>query len=84
MITKSRMDLDDFYFANTLDETAITALPGKINEKKSDKTEKKSKSNLYLCIGDEARRIFKARKPAVSIKTERYQRCGIKCFNRKV
>ena len=32
------------------------------------------KSNLYLCIGDEAQRIFKARKPAVNVKTERYPR----------
>ena len=29
---------------------------------------------MYLCIGNEAQRIFKAQKPTVSIKTERYPR----------
>ena len=32
------------------------------------------KSDLYLCIGDEAQRIFKARKPAVNVKMERFPR----------
>ena len=36
--------------------------------------ETKLKPNLYLCFGDEAQRIFKAQKPAVNVKTERYPR----------
>ena len=30
--------------------------------------------NLYLCIGDEAQRIFKVQRPAVNVKTVRYPR----------
>ena len=65
---------DDFYFANTLDETVIAALPGEVHGKNRIDAKKKLKSNLYLCIRDEAQRLFNARKPAVNIKTERYPR----------
>ena len=74
MVAKYDIDPEDFYFANTLDEAAIAALPGKSMEKNWIDEEKTFKSNLYLCIVDEAQRIFKAQKPAVSIKTERFQR----------
>ena len=74
MIAKYDINPDDFYFANTLDEAAIAALPGEVNGKNRIDAEKKLKSNLYLCFRDEAQRIFEARKPAVSIKTERYPR----------
>ena len=74
MIAKYDIDPDDFYFASTLNAAAITALPEEVNGKKRLDSEKKLKSNLYLCIGDEAQRIFKARKPTVNIKTERYPR----------
>ena len=49
-------------------------MPDEVIGKKRTKSEKKLKSNLYLCIGDEGQRIFKARKPGVNIKTERYPR----------
>ena len=62
MIIKYDIDPDDFYFANTLNTAAITALPEEVNGKNRLDSEKKLKSNLYLCIGDEAQRIFKARK----------------------
>ena len=74
MIAKYDIDPDDFYFANTLNAAAITALPEEVNGKNRLDSEKKLKSNLYLCIGDEAQRIFKARKPTVNIKTVRYPR----------
>ena len=74
MIAKYDIDPDDFYFASTLNSAAITALPEEVNGKNRLDSEKKLKSNLYLCIGDEAQRIFKARKPTVNIKTERYPR----------
>ena len=48
--------------------------PQEVNGKNKIEAEKKLKSNLYLCIGDEAQIIFKARKPTVSIRTERYIR----------
>ena len=74
MIAKYDIDHDDFYFANTLNAAAITALPEEVNGKNRLDSEKKLKSNLYLCIGDEAQRIFKARKPTVNIKMVRYPR----------
>ena len=74
MIAKYDIDPDDFYFANTLNAAAVTALPEEVNGKNRLDSEKKLKSNLYLCIGDEAQRIFKARKPTVNIKTVRYPR----------
>ena len=74
MIAKYDIDPDDFYFANTLNAAAVGALPEEVNGKNRLDSEKKLKSNLYLCIGDEAQRIFKARKPTVNIKTERYPR----------
>ena len=49
-------------------------MPEEVNGKNRLDSEKKLKSNLYLCIGDEAQRIFKARKPTVNIKTVRYPR----------
>ena len=67
MIAKYDIDPDDFYFASTLNAAAITALPEEVNGKNRLDSEKKLKSNLYLCIGDEAQRIFKARKPTVNI-----------------
>ena len=74
MIAKYDIDHDDFYFARTFIAAAITALPEEVNGKNRLDLEKKLKSNLYLCIGDEAQRIFKAQKPAVNVKTERYPR----------
>ena len=68
MIAKYDIDPDDFYFASTLNAAAITALGEEVNGKNRLDSEKKLKSNLYLCIGDEAQRIFKARKPTVNIK----------------
>ena len=70
MIAKYDIDPDDFYLDATLDTTAIAALPRDVSGKNLLESEKKMKSSLYLCIGDEAHRIFKARKPPVSIKTE--------------
>ena len=70
MIAKYDIDPDDFYFARTLNAAAIAALPEEVNGKNRIESEKKLKSNLYLCIGDEAQRIFKARKPVVNVKTE--------------
>ena len=74
MIAKYDIDSDDFYFANALSAAAIAVLSEEVNGKNRIEAEKKLKSNLYLCIGDEAQRIFKTRKPTVSIKTERYLR----------
>ena len=74
MIAKYDTDPDDFYFARTLNATAIAALPDDVNGKNRTESEKKLKSNLYLCIGDEGQRIFKARKPGLNIKTEHYPR----------
>ena len=70
----AKYDPDDFYFARTLNAAAIAALPEELNGKNHTDAEKKLKSNLYRCIGDEAQRIFKARKPAVNVKTEPYPR----------
>ena len=74
MIAKYDIDPDDFYFARTLNAAAIAALSEDVNGKNRIEAEKKLKSNLYLCIGDKAQRIFKVRKPAVNVKTERYSR----------
>ena len=74
MIAKFDIDPDDFYFARTLNAAAITALPEEVNGKNRIDAEKKLKSNLYFCIGDEAQRIFRAQKPAVNVKTELYPR----------
>ena len=74
MIAKYDIDPDDFYFASTLNAAAITALPEEVNGKNRLDSEKKLKFNLYICIGDEAQRIIKARKPMVNIKTVRYPR----------
>ena len=60
MIAKYDIDLDDFHFARTLNAAAIAALPEEVNGKNRTEVEKKLKSNLYLCIGDKAQRIFKA------------------------
>ena len=43
------------------------SVTGRNQWKNRIEAEKKLKSNLYLCIGDEAQRIFKARKPAVNV-----------------
>ena len=59
-----------FSFDNTLDASAIAALLEEIIGKNRIDAEKKLKSKLHLCIGDKAQRIFKASKPAVSIKTQ--------------
>ena len=72
MIAKYDLDPDDSYFAHTLNATAMANLPEEVNGKNRIESERKLKSNLYLCIGDEAQRIFKARKPAVNVKMERY------------
>ena len=72
MIAKYHIDPNDFYFARTLNAAAIAALPEEVNGKNRIDAEKQLNPNLYLCIGDEAQRIFKARKPAVNVKTERY------------
>ena len=69
MIAKYDIDPDDFCFAHTLNATAMANLPEEVNGKNRIESERKLKSNLYLCIGDEAQRIFKARKPAVNVKT---------------
>ena len=74
MIAKYDIDPDDFYFARTLNAAAIAALPEEVNGKNRIEAEKKLKSNLYICIGDEAQRTCKARIPAVNVKTERYPR----------
>ena len=74
MIAKYDIDPDDFYFVRTLNAAAIAALPVDVNGKNRIGAENKLKSNLYLCIGDKAQRIFKAQKPAVNVKTERYPR----------
>ena len=74
MIAKYDIDSDDFYFARTLNAAAIAALPEDVNGKNRIESEKKLKSNIYLCIGDEAQRIFKARKPPVNAKMKRYPR----------
>ena len=74
MIAKFDIDPDDFYFARALNAAAIAALQEDVNRKNRLEAEKKLKSKLYLCIGDEAQRIFKARKSAVNFKTERYPR----------
>ena len=70
MIADYDIDPDDFFFNDTLDATAIAALPGEVNGKNRLEAEKKLKSNLYLCNGDGAQTI----KKAVSNKTERYPR----------
>ena len=54
MIAKYDTDPDDFYLADTLDETAIAALPGEFIGKNRSDAEKRLKFNLYLCIGDGA------------------------------
>ena len=72
MIVKYDIDPDDFYFAHTLNATDVANLPEEVNGENRIESEKKS--NLCLCIGDKAQRIFKARKPAVNVKTERYPR----------
>ena len=74
MIAKYDIDPDDFYFARTLNAAALAALPEDVNGKNRIEAEKKLSSNLYLCFRDEAQRIFKARKPAVNVKTEMYPR----------
>ena len=74
MIAKYDIDPDDFSFAQTLNAAAIAALPDEVNGKNRTESEKKLKSNLYLCIGDEGQKFFKARKPGVNIKKERYPR----------
>ena len=70
MIAKYDIDPDDFYFARTLNAAAIAALAEDLIGKNRIEAEKKLKSSLYLCIGDEAQGITKARKPAVNVKTE--------------
>ena len=67
MIAKYDIDPDDFYFASTLNAAAIGALPEEVNGKNRLESEKKLKSNLYLCIGDEAQRIFKIRDKMISV-----------------
>ena len=74
LIAKYDIDPDDFYFVATLDATAIAALPGDVNRKNCLESEKKLKPKLYLCIGNEAQKIFKPRKLAVSFKMEQYPR----------
>ena len=66
MIAKYDIDPPEFYFARTLNAAVIAALPEEVNGKNRIKAEKKLKSNLYLCIRDEAQRILKA---AVNVKT---------------
>ena len=73
MIAKYNIDPDDFCFARTINAAAIAALAEDVYGKNRIEAEKKLKSNLYLCIGDEAQRIFKDRKPAVNVKKERYR-----------
>ena len=74
MIGKFDIGPDDFYFARTLNAAAIATLQEDVNGKNCIQSEKKFKSNLYLSIGDEAQRIFKAPNPALNVKTERYPR----------
>ena len=50
MIAKNDMDPDDSYFDATLTATQVTALPMGVIEKNRTESEKKLKSNLYLCI----------------------------------
>ena len=54
MIAKYDFDPDDFYFVRTLNAAAIAALPEDVNGKNRIEAEKKLKSYLNLCIGDEA------------------------------
>ena len=75
MIAKYDIDPDGLYFDAALDETAIAGDMNGNNRLEAEKL----KSNLYLCIGDEAQSIFKARKPAVSIKTERHHKFQTRC-----
>ena len=49
-------------------------MPEEVNGKNRPYSEKKLKSNVYLCIGDEAQRLFKAQKSAANVKTVRYPR----------
>ena len=74
MIAKHDIDPEDFCFARTRNAAGIAALPEEVNGKNRIEAEKKLKSNLYLCSVDEAQRIFKARKPAVNVKTEPHPR----------
>ena len=79
MIAKYDIDRDDFHFDYNVDATAIAALPGDVNGKNRLEEQKNLRSILYLCIEDEAQRIFKSRKAAVSIKTERTHEFWTKC-----
>ena len=63
-------DPDDFYFAATLNATAIAALLADVNGKNRVESAKKLNSILYLCIGHEAQLIFEALKPGVNFMIE--------------
>ena len=74
IVAKNNIDPDDIYFDAMLTPAQVTALPANLSEKKPEGIGEKLKSNLYLFIGDEAQRIFKAIQPVLAIKTERCPR----------
>ena len=75
MIAKYDIDPDDFCLcAYVKCGGYCSSAREDVNGKNRTESEKKLKSNLYLCIVDEAQRIFKARKPAVNVKTVKYPR----------
>ena len=74
MIAKYDIDPDVFYFDATLTTAQISALPTDVNRKNRTESKKKLKSSNFLCIGDEAQRIFKANHMGIDIEAGRYPR----------
>ena len=70
MIAKYDADPDDFYYDVPLNATAVASLPQ--TQTKRIVWSQRNFFYLYLCIGDEAKRILKARKQAVKVKTQKY------------
>ena len=68
MIAKYDIDPANFYFDATLTTAQISALATDVNRNKRTESQKKIKSINFLCIGDEAQRIFKARQSGMDIK----------------
>ena len=74
MVAKHSINPKDYYFADTLTATQITALPEEVDGKNRLPSEQTLISNLYLCLGERGREEFHKRRPHLELGDSRYPR----------
>ena len=72
MVAKHTINPKNYYFAASLTETLITALPGEVDGKNRLESEQILISNLYLCLGEKGQDELHKKRPYLDLSTVRY------------